>query len=85
MDTNNNKNNTHPQTDGSAERLHPKAHRHLARFCVHCGHKCQRPVCEDCTRQSRCEQGVDLETGYFITEDGDEIGLVFDPYLRCME
>jgi hypothetical protein len=84
MDTTSNHTTNDEQRNG-AERLHTSAHRHLNRFCVHCGHKGRKPECDGCLRQFRARQHVDPETGYFITKDGDEIGLMFDPYLRCME
>lgn len=87
MITNSNPSPTYNQcaAERNPNRLHSKAHQPINRFCVHCGAKRGGPVCKDCTRQSVAHPDFHPETGYFITADGDEIGLLPDPYLLCMQ
>jgi hypothetical protein len=64
--------------------VHPKAHQPIGRFCVHCGRKSRSPECDDCREAAVTPEAVDLYTGYKIGDDGEEIGMIFDPYAACL-
>lgn len=72
-------------TCNATTHVHPRAHQPLNRYCVHCGRLGRAPECVSCREAATEPKEVDDYTGFIITDDGDEIGLISDPYRECME